>query len=161
MSKVASGTVAKNKDCRICDLKAEFNRQINASSVVIFVVGNMTKNREAGSKCERKYKNQLQCFCTPYKQNTIGVRQCKVSSLSSLNDDIDPVNSYSYLRHEFEQAKTKNKKLIVVYNSMKNEHQWLPSYMKEYENKAFPFWIKNEFENKIGNYPLIKRELGF
>ena len=34
MSKVSSGTVANGDDCRICDLKAEFNRQINASSAV-------------------------------------------------------------------------------------------------------------------------------
>ena len=34
MSKVASGSVSKNPDCRICDLKQEFNRQINASSAV-------------------------------------------------------------------------------------------------------------------------------
>ncbi len=33
MSKVSSGSVANSDDCRICDLKAEFNRQINASSV--------------------------------------------------------------------------------------------------------------------------------
>ena len=36
MSKVSSGSVANSGDCRICDLKAEFNRQINASSAVIF-----------------------------------------------------------------------------------------------------------------------------
>ena len=35
MAKVVSGSVSKNPDCRICDLKAEFNRQINASSAVI------------------------------------------------------------------------------------------------------------------------------
>ena len=40
MAKVASGTVANDPDCRICDLKAEFNAQINASSAVVFVVGN-------------------------------------------------------------------------------------------------------------------------
>ena len=39
MSKVSSGSVANGSDCRICDLKAEFNRQINASSAVLFVVG--------------------------------------------------------------------------------------------------------------------------
>lgn len=34
MSKVSSGSVVNSGDCRICDLKAEFNRQINASSAV-------------------------------------------------------------------------------------------------------------------------------
>ncbi len=56
MSKVASGSVANGNDCRICDLKAEFNRQINASSAVIFVVGDMTGSRTAGSGCERATK---------------------------------------------------------------------------------------------------------
>lgn len=49
MSKVASGSVSNDDDCRICDLKAEFNRQINASSAVIFVVGDMTGARTAGN----------------------------------------------------------------------------------------------------------------
>ena len=58
MSKVSSGTVANGDDCQICDLKAEFNRQINASSAVIFVVGNQTGSRTAGSGCERSSKEQ-------------------------------------------------------------------------------------------------------
>ena len=37
MAQVASGSVSKDADCRPCDLKLEFNRQINASSAVIFV----------------------------------------------------------------------------------------------------------------------------
>ena len=53
MSKVASGSVSKDPDCRICDLKQEFNRQINASSAVIFVVGDKTSLRTAGSACRR------------------------------------------------------------------------------------------------------------
>lgn len=55
MAKVVSGSVSKDPDCRICDLKAEFNRQINASSAVIFVVGDKTASRTAGSKCNRNY----------------------------------------------------------------------------------------------------------
>ena len=35
MSRVSTGSVADGDDCRICDLKAEFNRQINASSVAV------------------------------------------------------------------------------------------------------------------------------
>ena len=73
MSKVSSGSVANGSDCRICDLKAEFNRQINASSAVLFVVGDMTGSRTAGSGCERATKGQGQCFCTPYKQNVNGI----------------------------------------------------------------------------------------
>jgi hypothetical protein len=51
MSKVASGSVSNEPDCRICDLKAEFNRQINASSVVIIVIGDKTASCTAGSEC--------------------------------------------------------------------------------------------------------------
>ena len=83
MSKVSSGTVANGDDCRICDLKAEFNRQINASSAVIFVVGNQTGSRTAGSGCERSSKEQWQCYCTPYKQNANGIKLCKVPSVST------------------------------------------------------------------------------
>lgn len=37
MSKVASGSVSNDPDCRPCDLKREFNQQINASSAVMRV----------------------------------------------------------------------------------------------------------------------------
>ena len=124
MSKVASGSVANGNDCRICDLKAEFNRQINASSAVIFVVGDMTRSRTAGSGCERATKDQGQCTCTPYKQNTNGIKACKVFSTSTPgeNEDYGNINKHSYLRHEFEQAKKKQKTIIIVYNSTKKRH---------------------------------------
>ena len=37
-AQVASGSVSDGDDCRYCDLKGEFNRQIEASSAVIFVI---------------------------------------------------------------------------------------------------------------------------
>ena len=163
MSKVASGTVANDPDCRICDLKAEFNAQINASSAVIFVVGNKTASRTAGCACERCRKNQEDCQCTPYKANANGKKPCKVSSTCTpgSNDDVGNVNSYSYLRHEFEQAKKKNKDIVIVYNSTRNENTWFPWYMKGYEDCAFPFWIYNDSGNRVGNYQRIKDVLGF
>ena len=163
MSKVASGTVANEPDCRICDLKAEFNAQINASSAVIFVVGNKTADRTAGSACERCTKIQEDCQCTPYKANANGKKPCKVSSTCTpgSNDDVGSINSYSYLRHEFEQAKKKNKDIIIVYNSSRNENTWFPWYMKGYEDCAFPFWIYNDSGNRVGNYQRIKDVLGF
>lgn len=45
MAKVVSGSISNDPDCRPCDLKQEFNQQINASSAVIFVVGDMTAYR--------------------------------------------------------------------------------------------------------------------
>lgn len=163
MSKVSSGSVVNSGDCRICDLKAEFNRQINASSAVIFVVGDKTSSRKAGIDCKRVSKEQGQCYCTPYKQNPNGTKPCKVSSTStpSENDDIGCINSYSYLKHEFKQAEKRNKTIIVVYNSLQKESNWLPSYMKNYEDDARPFWTKNSWGDKVGDYSHIKEVLGF
>ena len=135
MSQVASGSVSKDSDCRICDLKKEFNAQINASSAVIFVVGDKTALRTAGSSCRRVNNSQSLCSCTPYKQNTNGTKPCKVAFTSTPgeNDDVGCINSYSYLKHEFKQAEKRNKKIIIVYNSSRKESTWLPSYMKAYE----------------------------
>ena len=163
MSKVSSGSVANSDDCRICDLKAEFNRQINASSAVILVVGDMTASRTAGSGCERVSKEKWQCTCTPYQQNTNGEKECKVSSVSTPgeNDDCGNINKYSYLRHEFEQAKKKKKTIIIVYNSTRKETSWLPSYMDGYEENAKPFWKTDANGKKVGDYAYIKEVLGF
>lgn len=163
MSKVASGSVSNKPDCRFCDLKQEFNKQINASSAVIFIVGYNTASRIAGSSCERAGKKQDECTCTPYKENPKGAKQCKVSFTTTPgeNDDVGCINSYSYLKHEFEQAKKKEKKIIIVYNSLREEKSWLPSYMKGYEQKAKPFWKKNYLGEKIGDYSNIKEALGY
>lgn len=163
MSKVASGSVSEDSDCRPCDLKNEFNSQINASSAVIFVVGDKTASRTAGSTCLRATKEQAYCVCTPYKQNTNGTKLCKVIStfITGSNDDVGNVNSYSYLRHEFEQAKKRNKTIIIVYNSTRNELNWLPSYMKGYEAYAIPFWTIDAYGRKVGNYSKIKEKLGY
>lgn len=162
MAKVASGSVSSDPDCRICDLKREFNQQINASSAVIIVVGDKTAVRTAGSACSRHGNSQYDCWCTPYKQNTSGSKLCKVYSTSTPgpNDDFGNINSCSYLRHEFEQAKKRHKNIIVVYNSMKKEPSWLPDYMKEYASIAQPFWI-NSSGIRIGNYSFIKEALGY
>ena len=163
MSKVVSGSVSKDPDCRICDLKREFNSQINASSAVIIVVGDKTAIRTAGSACERNTKDQDQCKCTPYKQNRNGTQPCKVKETTDSpgNGDLGYINGYSYLRHEFKQAQRKNKPLIIVYNSKRKETDWLPSYMGEYQESAVPFWITNDRGEKVGNYSYIKEALGF
>lgn len=160
---VSSGSVANNHDCRPCDLKAEFNRQINMSSAVIIVVGDKTANRTAGSSCERSVKFYFDCTCTPYKQNANGEKQCKFLSISKSDPygDIGNVNTYSYLQHEFEQARRKNKKIIVVYNSLRKQPNWLPYYLADYESVAEPFWIINRGGNRVGNYPFIMHALGY
>lgn len=163
MSKVVSGSVSEEPDCRICDLKEEFNKQINASSAVIFVVGDKTASRTAGDSCLRETKEQVYCTCTPYKQNTNGSKSCKVQFTVSPgeNDNVGNINSFSFLRHEFEQAKKRNKTIIVLYNSLRKESNWLPSYMKDYESDAKPFWTTNALGEKVGNYDYIKEVLGY
>ena len=163
MSKVVSGSVSKDPDCRPCDLKREFNQQINASAAVIFVIGDKTGIRTAGSNCYREGHSQYGTMCTPYKQNTYGQKMCKVyyTSTDDPYGDVGPINSYSYLRHEFEQAKKKGKKIIIVYNSLRKETTWLPSYMKGYESIAQPFWVNSWSGYRIGNYDFIKKELGY
>lgn len=163
MAKVVSGSVSNSPDCRSCDLKMEFNKQINASSAVIFVVGDKTAIRTAGSNCSRLWKSQSECICTPYKQNTNGVKMCKVpwTMAADPDGDIGNINNYSYLRHEFEQAKQCKKNIIVVYNSLRRETDWLPSYMKKFEAEARPFWVKNIWGQRIGDYSYIKQVLGY
>lgn len=98
-----------------------------------------------------------------YKQNTNGTKPCKVffTSTPGENDDVGCINSYSYLKHEFKQAEKKNKTIIVVYNSLRKESGWLPSYMKNYEDSARPFWTTNCRGDKVGDYAYIKEVLGF
>lgn len=161
MTKVVSGSVSNGSDCRPCDLKKEFNNQINASSAVIIVIGDKTKYRTAGSNCSRVNKARLECSCTPYKQNTNGSKVCKVYDTSDAYDmNVGNINAYSYIRHEFEQAKKRNKVIIVVYNSLRKE-DWLQAYMKDYESVAHPFWIKNADGEKVGDYSYIKQALGY
>lgn len=162
MSAVISGSVSSDPDCRPCDLKQEFNRQINASSAVIFVVGDKTATRSAGSNCPRSSQGcWVSTGCTPYKQNTNGTKGCKYKATCSAGDDIGNINTYSYLKHEFLQAQKRDKKIIIVYNSLTKQSSWLPSYMAGYENYAQPFWKKDYLGNKVGNYEYIKKALGY
>lgn len=161
-AEVVSGSVSNNSDCRACDLKTEFNDQINASSVVIFIIGDKTASRVAGSTCRRLFDGE-NCSCTPYKQNANGSTRCKVHETCEPgpDDNVGSINCYSYLEHEFRQAQKKKKKIVIVYNSLYKQPSWLPSYMKGYENDAQPFWTKNAWGNRVGNYAFIKQALGY
>ena len=162
-AQVVSGSVSDDTDCRACDLKAEFNSQINASSVVIFIIGDKTKSRTAGSLCRRRSEGE-DCDCTPYKQNVNGTAKCKIKGDTYTprpDEDVGRINNYSYIEHEFKQAKKKSKTIIIVYNSLNNQSSWLPDYMKSYEKDAFPFWIKNASNEKVGDYESIKQALGY
>lgn len=161
MAEVRSGSVSKELDCRPCDLKQEFNEQINSSSVVVFIVGDNTKYRMAGSSCTRESNNQRDSECTPYKQNRNGSVKCKIVATCDVGEskNVGTVNSWSYLRHEFEQAKKQKKEIIIFYNSLRNESNWLPEYMEGYESKAKSFWKINEYGMKVGDYNSVKAVL--
>lgn len=162
-AQVVSGSVSDDEDCRACDLKREFNSQINASSAVIFIIGDKTAGRTAGSSCLRNSKG-AGCPCTPYKQNANGSTTCKIyggTYTPGPDEDLGRINTYSYLEHEFKQAKRKKKSIIVVYNSLNKQPSWLPPYMKDYADEAQPFWIKNALGEKVGNYAFIKNALGY
>lgn len=162
-AQVVSGSVSEDEDCRPCDLKKEFNAQINASSAVIFIIGDKTASRTAGSYCKRNSEGEG-CDCTPYKQNAKGSDICKIYGSTSTpepNEDVGNINSYSYLKHEFMQAKKKKKTIIIVYNSLNKQSGWLPDYMSDYEEDAQPFWKKNSWGEKVGDYQYIKKALGY
>lgn len=162
-AQVVSGSVSNNSDCRPCDLKNEFNKQINASSAVIFIIGDKTASRTAGSSCKR-IKEDEGCSCTPYKHNSNGSTLCKIwgkTSTPGPSDDVGIINAYSYLKHEFMQAQKKGKTIIIVYNSLNKQQNWLPEYMSGYATDAQPFWIKNIWGQSVGNYTFIKKALGY
>lgn len=144
-------------------MKREFNAQINASSAVIFIIGDRTSSRTAGSSCGR-LQYGAGCGCTPYKQNVNGRTYCKVTGSVSTpgpDEDYGPINPCSYLKHEFMQAVKKEKEIIIVYNSVIRQPQWLPSYMKDYEEIAHPFWKRNHINDTVGDYQFIKQALGY
>lgn len=161
-AEVVSGSVSADPDCRPCDLKKEFNSQIYASSAAIFIIGDKTATRTAGSVCKRQ-DSGVGCDCTPYKKNSLGTKTCKwdTISIAGPNDDLGSINTFSYLEHEFLQAKRKGKTIVVVYNSLNKQPSWLPTYMSDYESEACAFWMRNPLGNKVGNYAYIKKALGY
>ena len=83
------------------------------------------------------------------------------TSSAKADGDVGNINAFSYLQHEFEQAKKRKKPIIIVYNSLRKESNWLPSYMKGYESDARPFWKRNDYGEKVGDYTYIKQVLGY
>lgn len=167
MAAAKSGSVSDNEDCRVCDLKEEFNRKINISSIVVFIVGYKTKDRDAGSTCKLASNPLFSIFsmfpinnieCTPYKRNASGSVYCKKTASDVCDDnaseDVCCINNFSFLQHEFEQAKHKQakhkgKKIVIIYNSSRKEEKWLPSYMREYIAEKEKEEIKEEIKEGI------------
>lgn len=160
MSHVVSGSVEADPDCRPCDLKREFNQQIHLSSIVVFIIGDKTATRTAGSICNR-LNNHSGCLCTPYKQNAKGRKMCKIPfSVPANGSYVGEINRYSYLHHEFATAQKQGKQIIVLYNSSRKEEQWLPNYMKGHMLQSMPFWHFNALGQRIPNYEQFKKILG-
>ena len=107
------------------------------------------------------------CTSIPYfhfGDNANGSSKCKVKGTTTTpgpNDDVGEINQYSYLRHEFEQAKKKGKTIVIVYNSLYKQPGWLPWYMSGYADVAQPFWKYDVTGKKVGNYAFIKKALGY
>ena len=116
MSQVAKGSVSDDPDCRPCDLKKEFNAQINASSVVIFIVGDKTSSRTAGSSCDRNSKGMF-CSCTPYKQNANGTSKCKIIITPNDDDNVNYVNALVYAKNrgiDISETKSEQKRKLLI-----------------------------------------------
>lgn len=130
---------------------------------MIFIIGDKTKTRTAGSTCRRNAEGEF-CECTPYKQNANGTTYCKIYGNAVTprpDEDLGRINTFSYIEHEFRQAVRKSKTIIIVYNSLYKQPGWLPSYMSGYENDAHPFWKYDATGRKVGDYTYIKTALGF
>lgn len=158
----ANNVIRDITDCRICDIKSEFNRQISASSFVLFIVGRKTKDRQAGSNCNRYFLPQNTCRCTPYQKNYLGAISCKIPNTTEPYDGhVGCINSFSYLEHEFIEAISVKRadQIAIFYNSFYHQENWLPSYMKDYKEIAEPFWIYSPSGNQIGCYTRLKELL--
>ena len=92
-AQVASGSVSNNSNCRPCDLKLEFNRQINASSAVIFVIGDKTYRLQHSVRVRHisrmptalliaKYITSQQ----PQVQMTMSVKSIRIPTLNMNSD---------------------------------------------------------------------------
>lgn len=72
-AEVVSGSVSEDPNCRPCDLKKEFNSQINVSSAVIIIIGDKTASRTAGSICKR-FSDGAGCDCTPISKTPMELK---------------------------------------------------------------------------------------
>lgn len=109
---------------------------------MIFIVGDKTASKTAGSCCKRMSQEWFNCTCTPYKQNVNGTTTCKMYSASPMGldvKDIGNINPYSYVEHKFREAIIRKKDIIILYNSVINRSSWLPMYVKGYECYAHSF----------------------
>ena len=119
---VHDSVLDNNDDCRRCDIKGECGRHINRSSVIIFVVGDKTGTKAAGVcdgiSCSPAYSGQTKSRCKYYTSPAEDIYEGGVSE----------GNKMSYLKHEITKSAQKGKSVILVFNSMRKEENWIPSW---------------------------------
>jgi len=129
-------SVTNNNDCRRCDIKNECRSQIIKSDIIIFVIGDKTATKNAGP-CDGFY-------CSPAYSGA----EKKICNRNYLLEPIYSWKDMSYLELEITTAVLNNKPIIIVYNSVKHQNSWIPSWYtklcKDYNVRPigdFPFWL--------------------
>ena len=128
-------SVTNNSDCRRCDIKFECGDCIKNSSVVVFVVGDKTASKNAGPcdgvSCSPAYSGSQKKFCKK----------------TYVYNPISNWKNMSYLEYEITTAVLSRKPILIVFNSVYRQEQWIPSWYKtlcQYhqvnELARIPFW---------------------
>lgn len=110
-------SVTQNIDCRRCDIKEECGRYIKSSNVVIFVVGDKTASKKAGA-CDG-------ISCSP-AYSSLSKRNCK----SNHSVQVYGWKEMSYLEYEITTAIHEKKNIILVFNSVYKQENWIPTWYK-------------------------------
>jgi len=132
-------SVTEDPDCRRCEIKGECGRRINCSSVVIVVIGDNTATKNSGEceslSCSPAYSRQSKKECK-YRRNP--------SPAENKNENgVVDGNKMSYLEFEITKAALAKKSVILVFNSMRIETNWVPTWyntLKVNELCRVPFW---------------------
>ena len=110
-------SVTRKEDCRRCDIKEECGRYIKSSSVVIFVVGDNTGSKKAGGcdgvACSPAYSGLQKRYCNSY-----------------LTNQISNWKGMSYLEYEITTTVLEKKNIVLVFNSVYKQENWIPTWYK-------------------------------
>ena len=128
-------SVTEEKDCRRCDIKFECGKCVEKSSVVIFVVGDRTSTKNAGS-CDGT-------LCSPAYSGL----QKKYCNKGYIFNQPQHWQRMSYLEYEITTAIINKKSILIVYNAAYHMESWIPAWYKVLcrnyrvdELGRIPFW---------------------
>ena len=145
-------SVTNTPDCRRCEIKIECGECVKKSSIVVFVVGDKTATKNAGPcdgiSCSPAYSGEQKKFCNKaYGYNPI-------SNWKAM----------SYLEYVITTAVFYRKQILIVYNSVYRQEQWIPSwyntlcqYNQVNELDRLPFW--RDASHNLDCYQEIRRYL--